>query len=86
MTFMLALELLDPKEKASLEFVMKKAAEAGTPFLSLFSPPEILGMVKEAGFRKSQYVSADDLYQRYFAKRSDGLRAGNAEAFLVATT
>lgn len=86
MTFMLALDLLDPEERSSLEFVMKKAREAGTPFLSLFSPPEILAMAKEAGFKKSQYISGDDLYQCYFANRSDGLRAGSAEGFLVATT
>ncbi|WP_141733519.1 class I SAM-dependent methyltransferase [Oligoflexus tunisiensis] len=84
MTFMLSLDLLGPEERSSMEFVMKKAREAGTPFLSLFSPPEILKLAQEAGFRTSQYVSAHDLYQRYFARRSDGLNAGNAEAFLVA--
>lgn len=85
MTFMLALDLLDPEERASMEFVMKRAAESGTPFLSLFSPPEILAMAKKAGFKRSQFVSGNDLYQRYFANRPDGLRAGIAEAFLVAT-
>lgn len=84
MTFMLALELLSPEERATMEFVMKRTKEAGTPFLSLFSPPEILSLAKEAGFKKAEYVSGEDIYQRYFANRSDGLRAGNAEAFLVA--
>lgn len=86
MTFMLALENLEPKEKSVMQFVMKKAEESGTPFLSLFSPSDILALAKEAGCKKSQYVSADEIYQRYFAARSDGLRAGNAEAFLVTTT
>lgn len=85
-TFMLALDLLPPQEKSIMEFVMKKAAESGTPFLSLFHPHEILAMAQEAGFEQTQYVSADELYQRYFASRSDGLNAGTAEAFLVATT
>jgi methyltransferase (TIGR00027 family) len=85
-TFMLALDLLPPQEKSIMEFVMKKAAESGTPFLSLFHPHEILAMAQEAGFKQTQYVSADELYQRYFASRSDGLNAGTAEAFLVATT
>jgi O-methyltransferase involved in polyketide biosynthesis len=69
-----------------MEFVMKKTAEAGTPFLSLFAPEEITAMAKEAGFKKAHYVSGEDLFQRYFAKRSDGLNAGTAEAFLVAMT
>lgn len=85
-TFMLALELLEPKERGSMEFVMKRAAESKTPFISLFTPEEILAMAKQAGFGKSKYVSGEDLYQKYFAKRSDGLRAGHAEAFLVAQT
>ena len=84
MTFMLALDLLNPEERATMEFVMKKTKEAGTPFLSLFSPEEILSLAKEAGFKKAGYISGEDIYQRYFANRSDGLRAGNAEAFLVA--
>lgn len=86
MTFMLALELLDSEERSILEFVMKKAQESGTSFISLFTPQDILALAKEAGFKGAQYVSGNDIYQRYFAKRSDGLRAGDAEAFLVATT
>ncbi len=85
MTFMLSLDLLDATEKSSMEFVMKKTQEAGTPFRSLFSPQEILTMAKETGFKKSKHISANDLYQRYFSKRTDGLKAGNAEGFLVAT-
>lgn len=85
MTFMLSIDLLPPEERSSMEFVMKKTMEAGTPFLSLFSPSEILELSKEAGFRTSMYVSGEDLYQRYFAGRPDGLRAGIAEAFLIAT-
>lgn len=85
-TFMLALDLLEPQERSAMEFVMKKTQEANTPFLSLFSPSEILTMAKEAGFKKAEYVSGKDLYEYYFAKRADGLKAGNAEAFLVAET
>lgn len=85
-TFLLALDLLEPEERSILEFVMKRAEEAKTPFRSLFSPSEILKMAEETGFKSAQCISADDLYQRYFANRSDGLRAGKAEAFLVATT
>jgi len=86
MTFMLALDLLETGERSIMEFVMKKAQESGTPFLSLFSPQEITDIAKEAGFKNSRYISGNDMYQTYFSKRSDGLRAGNAEAFLVATT
>lgn len=85
MTFMLALNLLGAQERDIMEFVMKKARESGTPFVSLFSPHEIVDLGKEAGFKAAEYVSAQDIFLKYFAQRSDGLRAGSAEAFLVAS-
>ncbi len=85
-TFMLALDLMEPKERGMMDFVMKRAAESGTPFLSLFKPDEILAMAKEAGFKKAEHVSAQNLFQRYFAHRTDGLNAGTAECFLVGQT
>lgn len=84
MTFMLALPLLEPAERSVMEFVMKRAAESGTPFLSLFDPAELVALAGSAGFKDAQYVAAEELYRRYFASRADGLRAGSAEAFLVA--
>lgn len=86
MTFMLSTDLLKDQEKESMLYVMKKAQESGTPFLSLFTPDEILKLSKEAGFKQSRCVSAEDLYQRYFAQRPDGLNAGTAECFLLAHT
>lgn len=86
MTFLRSLDLLEPKEKSLMEFVMKKASEAGTPFLSLYSPEEIVELANQAGFKESIFVSGDELFQRYFAHRTDGLDPGRTEAFLVATT
>src|SRR5690606_35564935 len=83
-TFMLALDLLDQKERSIMEFVMARAKESGTPFISLFAPDEIIQLAKSCGFHEAKYVSGEDIYQMYFAKRPDGLRAGHAEAFLVA--
>lgn len=85
MTFMLALELLEEKERKVMEFVMQRAQEAKTPFLSLFKPADIKQMALETGFKQADYVSAQLLYKRYFQARTDGLRAGQAEAFLVAS-
>ena len=83
MTFMLALNHSVPKKEPPWNCYEKNEGSRNA-FLSLFSPPEILSLAKEAGFKKAEYVSGEDIYQRYFANRSDGLRAGNAEAFLVA--
>jgi methyltransferase (TIGR00027 family) len=86
MTFILPLELLDPEERPQHEAVYKRARAAGTPFLSFFSPPEMMVLAEEAGFSKTEHVSTADLTQRYFNGRADGLQPASGEAFLVATT
>ena len=87
MTFLLPLELADPEVRPGLEMAAKGARASGTPFLSFFTPPEMLALAHEAGFREARHVSAADLTQRYFAGRTDGLRPpNNAEELLVAST
>ena len=86
MSFILPFEMADPDVQPGLEMSAKGAAANGTPFTSYFMPDEILAMAKAAGFRKVEHVSADDLAQRYFGDRTDGLRPPkNAEELLVAT-
>ncbi|WP_437288362.1 class I SAM-dependent methyltransferase [Sorangium sp. So ce406] len=86
MTFMLPIELVEPEVRPATEWAHKGARAAGTPFLSLFTPPEILALARGAGFKDAQHVSAAALAQRYFAGRTDGLRPVNGEELLVATT
>jgi methyltransferase (TIGR00027 family) len=87
MTFMVPLELVDSEERPPLEAMAKHARSIGTPFVSFFSPPEMLTLVRDAGcFREVRHVSAVSLAERYFAGRSDGLRPSSAEALLVAST
>jgi methyltransferase (TIGR00027 family) len=86
MTFLLPAELTEPEERSQHQAVEKSARATGTPFLSFFSPLEMMALAREAGFRQAQHVSAADLTQRYFAGRTDGLRPLSGEAFLVATT
>lgn len=85
MTFLLPLELADPELRPGLEIAQKGARASGTPFLSFFTPPEIVALAGEAGFREIRHVSAVDLAQRYFAGRTDDLRPPkNGEELLVA--
>lgn len=86
MTFMLPAELLDEGDRARHRATASKAKSAGTPFVSSFSPTELLAMAREAGFRAVTHVSGDELNERYFAGRADGLRITKGEEFLVATT
>jgi methyltransferase (TIGR00027 family) len=84
MTFQLPLELVEPEERPNRELTEKFARAAGTPFLSLFTPREMLELAREAGFAEVEHVSSANLTERYFAGRADGLRPSSAEDLLVA--
>ncbi|MBW9106665.1 class I SAM-dependent methyltransferase [Paraburkholderia phenoliruptrix] len=87
MTFLLPLEMADPEVRPGLEMAEKGARASGTPFVSFFTPAQMLALAREAGFAQARHVSAADLTRRYFAHRSDGLRPpNNAEELLVAAT
>ncbi|HUB09702.1 MAG TPA: class I SAM-dependent methyltransferase [Myxococcales bacterium] len=87
MTFLLPLELADPDVRPGLQRAVDGARASGTPFISFFTPAQMLALAREAGFRDLRHVSAAALTERYFANRTDGLRPpSNSEEFLVATT
>lgn len=85
-TFILPLELADPEVRPGLELAAKGAAASGTPFISFFTPDEILTVAREAGFADVRHISAAQLAEAYFADRPDGLRPpNNAEELIVAS-
>jgi methyltransferase (TIGR00027 family) len=86
MTFLLPLEFAEPAERPVREAAERGARAGGTPFISFFTPPEMLALARDAGFSDVQHVSAITLTERYFAGRADGLRPASTEALLVATT
>jgi methyltransferase (TIGR00027 family) len=87
MSFMLPIELLDPEVRPGVERAAEGARASGTPFISFFTPTEMLALARDAGFKQVQHVSAAMLAERYFAGRTDGLRPpDNSEELLVATT
>ncbi|WP_374086425.1 class I SAM-dependent methyltransferase [Methylomicrobium lacus] len=87
MSFMLPIELNDPEIRPGVERAAAGAKANGTPWLSFFTPLEILALAREAGFRKVEHISAAVLTERYFADRTDGLHPPcNSEELLVAVT
>lgn len=87
MSFMLPLELADPEIRPGIERAVAGAKANGTPFISFFTPDDMLALAREAGFRTVEHVSAAALAERYFADRTDGLRPpNNSEELLVATS
>jgi methyltransferase (TIGR00027 family) len=87
MSFLLPLDMAAPELRPWLERAAKGAEASGTPFISFFTPAEMMALARDSGFRTAEHVSADDLARRYFAGRPDGLRPPrNGEELLVATT
>lgn len=82
MTFYLPMELLDEEDKPMQEIAEKGAQEAGTPFVSFFTPSEILDLAHEAGFKAAKTISTKDMEQ-YFMNRTDDLVPASGETFLI---
>jgi methyltransferase (TIGR00027 family) len=87
MSFLVPIGMMDAEVRPGMERAIEGARSSGTPFLSFFSPSEMLTLAREAGFKEVRHVSAGMLAQRYFSGRTDGLRPpNNSEELLVATT
>ncbi len=85
MTFMLPLELVDEKDKFGYEMSLKGARASGTPFISFFSPKEMLDFARSLGFKDLEHFSTTDLAKTYLKGRSDGLWPSTGEEILVIT-
>ena len=86
MTFLLPAGLLDDADRAGFGMAESGARAAGTPFISFYTPDEMLALGREAGFKDVRHVAGTWLAERYFAGRTDGLRPSSGEDLLVATT
>src|SRR5262249_13566156 len=57
-TFMMPLEFAEPELRPALEFALKGSRASGTPFVSFFTPEEMISLGRDAGFRNVRHVSA----------------------------
>lgn len=87
MTFMLPIDMVAPEDERQHRIASETAAKtSGGAFISVFTPPEMLALAREAGFKSVEHISAADLGSRYFADRTDGLRLAVSEELFVART
>ncbi|HEY9370315.1 class I SAM-dependent methyltransferase [Streptomyces sp.] len=86
MTFLLPNELVDEADRPGLRASEAGARASGTPFVSFYTPAEMLELAHEAGFKQAQHVSGASHADRYFAGRPDGLRPSSGEDVLLVTT
>ena len=74
-TFVPPTDLIDPAERHYRALTEQMAASRGHPWISFYTPREIISIASEAGFDDVHHIAADELNARYSNNRSDGLRA-----------
>jgi methyltransferase (TIGR00027 family) len=86
MSFLLPLESLDLDEGPTARGAERGARSEGTPWMSFFTPEEMLELAGAAGLVDIRHVPGAQLAERYFAGRADALRPARGEDMLLATT
>jgi methyltransferase (TIGR00027 family) len=74
-TFDYALErdLLPWTERRAFDALAARVAAAGEPFLGFFRPDALARSLRATGFSELEDLDRDELNERYFAARADGL-------------
>jgi methyltransferase (TIGR00027 family) len=83
MTFMLPFELVGEPDRSGLEAAARGARASGTPWISFYTPAEIVALASDAGYSDLRAVATDELVERYLIGRDD-LRPAEGEGMLLA--
>jgi methyltransferase (TIGR00027 family) len=83
MSYNLASDFLDDDGRAFLESLARRGGERGL-LRSSFAPDEMEALIGRCGLTVVDHPTADDLYDRYFAGREDGLRPFSLERLITA--
>ena len=86
MTFLLPLELADPEVRPGLERAEQGARASGTPFISFFTPTEMLALARDAGFERRTTCRPRRLPSATSPAGPTAFGYPNSEELLVATT
>jgi O-methyltransferase involved in polyketide biosynthesis len=84
-TFIVPAESTARNERELRAVTEQRAAERGAPWISFYQPGDIVDMMRAASFAAVEHVSPTSWNDRWFKRRTDGLRASPAEHALVAT-
>ncbi len=85
MTFQPPTDSLHGADRRAREMAVAGAARSGTPFISFYTPEDVVALARKAGFAAAAYVSTEQLTERYFGDRADGLVPAHGEEIVVAT-
>ncbi len=78
-------ESLTPKRRAIFDRLAARVAAAGEPFQLFFTPEQVDGELRRAGFHRIEQVDHDGLNALYFQNRADGLKLSPVGIGMLAT-
>jgi methyltransferase (TIGR00027 family) len=70
--------LLNTMGKLILDAIMNRVAAAGEPFRGFFVPSELAAALSQIGYRHVEDLDSTAINARYFANRTDNLKAAGA--------
>jgi O-methyltransferase involved in polyketide biosynthesis len=62
--------------KLALDAIARRVAATGEPFRTFFDPTELAERLKRMGFKSVEDLGSEEINERYFKGRADGLRVG----------
>jgi methyltransferase (TIGR00027 family) len=84
-TFILPLEVVDPRDRGLVAMTAQISGTRGTPWLSSFTPDQFLRLAEDSALRDATIISHVALTDRYFSGRRDALRPCSGEHLLIAS-
>jgi hypothetical protein len=78
-------KVLGPLHRLALQALSDRVAAAGEPFKLLFTPEDVDGELRAAGFKRVEQRNSTELNATYFAGRSDGLKLPEPGLGMLAT-
>jgi len=83
--FMVPVTSLNPLQQASFYAMAQRVAAIGEPWVTFFEPPVLIKQLKEMGFSQAEDTTPDQINERFFKDRIDGLRVGGLAHLCKAT-
>jgi len=83
--YALAPETLSAMGRVAFDALAGRVAAAGEPFQLFFTPDEMERELRGAGFKRVEQLDSDQINERYFKERADGLKLSAVKLGMLAT-
>jgi methyltransferase (TIGR00027 family) len=83
--YALAPETLSQVGRTAFDALSGRVAAAGEPFQLFFTPQTMESELRRAGFQRIEQLDSEQLNERYFKERADGLKLSGVKLGMLAT-